>query len=123
MESLSEQIGSAATLLSISLGVLSAFANQRAASVAEQEVDLEPLEKDGVTRDFALDVALALFGVLLLAAGGALFCAALGRATPLFQADTAFFALFCLVYVGIAVVVAWAGDTARRRWIVRGELS
>jgi hypothetical protein len=121
-ETTTDQIGSAATLMSISLGVLSAFANQRARTVGAQKANLEGLTTTGVVWDLLLDLALGLFGVLLLAAGAPLFDEAADRATPLLHADTAFFALFCLLYIGVAVVVAWVISTVWRRCEVLGEI-
>jgi len=114
-ETTTEQIRNAATLISISLGVLSAFANQRANSVAAQKANLSGLKKKQVGWDLALDAALGLFGLALLVVALPLTKAAADRATPLFHADTAFFALFCLLNVGIGVVIAWVVTTIVRR--------
>lgn len=117
-ETTTDQIRNAATLMSISLAVLSAFANQRATTVATQHGHLEGLTKTGVVWDLLLDLGLGLFGVLLLTAGAPLFGAAADRATPLFHASTAFFALFCLLYIGIAGIVGWVLTTVVRRCVV-----
>lgn len=122
-ETVTDQIRNAATLMSISLGVLSAFANQRATTVAAQKADLEGLSKKGVTWDLLLDLALALFGLALLAASAPLFVAAADRATPLFHAGTAFYALFCLLGIGVAVVILWVTTTVARRCEVLSSVS
>ncbi|HZJ08946.1 MAG TPA: hypothetical protein VFD39_04575 [Trueperaceae bacterium] len=62
-----DEIGNAATLISITLAVLSAFAGQRAASLREQEATGVGHHSHAQLRSaFLLDVALAGFGVLLL---------------------------------------------------------
>ncbi|HET7507301.1 MAG TPA: hypothetical protein VFJ53_02985 [Solirubrobacterales bacterium] len=121
-ESSIDRIRNAATLISISLGVLSAFANQRANSVADQAGDLTGLTPGGVIWDLVVDCALALFGLALLIAASPLTEVAAEHATPLFHADTAFFALFCLLNVGIAVVFLWIVSTIVRRLIVLSKV-
>ena len=121
-EIVADQIKSAATLMSISLGVLSAFANQRATTVAAQKANLEGLTGQAVAWDLLLDLALALFGLALLAASAPLFEAAADRATPLFHADTAFYALFCLLGIGVAIVILWVVTTVVRRCKVLREV-
>ncbi len=110
-----DQIREAATLASISLGVLSAFAGQRAASLGRQNGHIDEFDSRDLRRDLLLDLALVAFGLLLLLAAGPLFVAAFDRATPLLRADTAFFGLFCLFYVGVVLVVVWVGATAWTR--------
>jgi|GEM_PF-6757471 len=123
VEATTDQIKNAATLMSISLGVLSAFANQRATSVATQKAKLEGLSKQGVLWDLLLDLALALFGLALFVASAPLFKAAADHATPLFHADTAFYALFCLLEIGVAIVILWVVTTVVRRCEVLNSLS
>lgn len=113
--STTDQIREAATFASITLGILSAFAAQRAASLEKQGEDLKGIEAATLRRDCLLDLALGLFGLLLLVAAGPLFVAAVDRITPLLATDTAFFSLFGLFYAGVALVVLWISTMARRR--------
>jgi uncharacterized YccA/Bax inhibitor family protein len=113
-----EQIRNAATLTSITLAVLSAFANQRAGSLAVQRSDLGKVTAKNLRRDLFVDTALTGFGVLLLIAAGPLFFTAVGEATPLLQTETALFVLFCLFYIGVGFVVLWVGVTARARGVL-----
>lgn len=110
-----DQIREAATFASITLGILSAFAAQRAASLGAQRADLNKFSARTLRRDFLLDVALAAFGLLLLVASSPLFVAAADRITPLLRTDTAFFSLFCLFFLGVLGVVIWVAAMARRR--------
>lgn len=112
---ITEQIREAATFASITLGILSAFAGQRAASLARQDGHLADFSRQELRKDVLLDLFLGVFGVLLLVAAGPLFVAAIDRVTPLMHADTAFFSLFCLFYLGVALVVGWLGAMTRKR--------
>lgn len=105
--STTDLIREAATFASITLGILSAFAGQRAASLAGQDGNLGNFSAKTLRRDVLLDLALFIFGLLLLLAAGPLFVASLDRIKPLLHTDTAFFSLFCLFYVGMALVVIW----------------
>lgn len=113
--STTDQIREAATFASITLGILSAFAGQRAASLGKQDGHLEDFEPEELRLDVALDSALGLFGLLLLVAASPLFVAAVDRLTPLLHTDTAFFSLFCLFYLGVVLVVVWVVVMAWKR--------
>ncbi|MEX1141476.1 MAG: hypothetical protein WD993_08555 [Thermoleophilaceae bacterium] len=110
-----DQIRNAATMISITLAVLSAFTTQRATSAKAQDGTLERFREDELKRDLALDVALATFGTFLLVAAAPLFAGAVDRLAPVLQADTAFFALFGLVYVGVIGMVVWTWRIAHKR--------
>ncbi|HMJ73677.1 MAG TPA: hypothetical protein VK471_09970 [Solirubrobacterales bacterium] len=110
-----DRVRDAATLTSITLAILSAFATQRATALAKQDGNLGSFTADDLKRDLGVDAGLVVFGVLLLIAAGPLFVAAAGEATPLFRVDTSFFALFCLFYLGVVLVVVWASRTAWKR--------
>ena len=105
--STTDLIREAATFASITLGILSAFAGQRAASLARQDGNLRDFTPKALRGDVLLDLALFIFGLLLLLAAGPLFIASLDRIRPLLHTDTAFFSLFCLFYLGMALVVVW----------------
>jgi hypothetical protein len=114
--STTDQIREAATFASIALGILSAFAGQRAALLSAQAENLGTVKKPKTLRkDFLIDSALAAFGLLLLLAASPLFVAAADRITPLLETDTTFFSLFCLFYVGVVLVVIWVLAIARKR--------
>jgi hypothetical protein len=113
--STTDQIREAATFASITLGILSAFAGQRASSLSRQDGHLQDYTAKDLRRDVLLDLFLAVFGLLLLLAAAPLFVAAVDRITPLLEADTAFFSLFCLFYVGVALVVIWVLAMTRKR--------
>ena len=113
--STTDQIREAATFASITLGILSAFAGQRSSSLAKQDGQLQDFTAAELRRDMLIDLFLAVFGVLLLAAAAPLFVAAVERLTPLFETATAFFSLFCLFYLGVALVVAWVANMTIRR--------
>lgn len=113
--STTDQIREAATFASITLGILSAFAGQRAASLAKQDGLLQNFSAADLRRDVLFDLALAIFGVLLLLGAGPLFVASWDRMTPLLHTDTAFFSLFCLFYLGVVLVVLWVGTMTVKR--------
>lgn len=115
-----DEIRNAAGLISITLAVLSAFASQRASSLSRQEGNLGQFQAAELRRDAWVDLVLATFGVGLLLATGPLFVAAGGRAA-LFEVRSAFFVLFCLLYLGIGFVVAWTCATTWRRGALLGE--
>jgi hypothetical protein len=112
---IAERIGDAATLISITLAVLSIFASQRAATLNRQREQIGSFDAKRLKLDLAIDAGLTVFGALLLIVAGPLFVAAAKEATPLLHTDTAFFGLFCLFYVGAFMVVLWLARTAWRR--------
>jgi hypothetical protein len=110
-----DDVRSAATFLSITLALLTAFANQRAASLVAQDGKLGSFTLQQLKRDLKIDVALLCFaGAALIAIAPLAVVAA--KHISLFHEHTAILSAFCVLFFGVGLIACWLVHTAWNRW-------
>jgi hypothetical protein len=110
-----DDVRNAATFLSITLALLTAFANQRAASLVAQDGTLASFTVKQLRLDLAIDVALLCFaGAALIAIAPLAVVAA--KHVSLFHEHTAILSAFCVLFVGVVLIAGWLAHTLWKRW-------